>query len=439
MLLLPSLGFYMSKPLEDEARPHVLLLATQPWPVGARLGMALRAVGFRTSIWCTRTHPMLLTDAVHRRHPYRILAVRSLEAAILTANPDLIVPCDEPATANLQELAERAGTVSHVDSRILPVIRRSLGPNLNKLTQRAHVLKAAGDGGAPVPANAAIATMAELRAWLNANGFPAYLKADGTFGGVGVRLVHTYEEAEAAFRSLDGPPRTARVFKRLTLDLDPTLLMPLFRRHRPALSVQRSVPGVDVNSAIFCWEGRVWASLTMQVVQIGYEFGPSTVLRRIRNATMDRTAEILASRLNLSGFYGLDFILDEQTGVPWLLEMNSRATQIPHLALGPGHDLPAAAFAAVTGLPIRPRPPVTTQETIALFPQEWDRDPASPLIRSAYHDVPWEAPALVRAYVRQRPEVRRLITRSYWRHRKGQKLRLASSAEIAALFPKVKL
>ncbi len=31
---------------------------------------------------------------------------------------------------------------------------------------------------------------------------------------------------------------------------------------------------------------------------------------------MDRTAEILASRLNLSGFYGLDFILEEQTGIP---------------------------------------------------------------------------------------------------------------------------
>ncbi len=80
--------------------------------------------------------------------------------------------------------------------------------------------------------------------------------------------------------------------------------------------------------------------------------------------------------------------------------MNSRATQIPHLALGPGHDLPAAAFAAVTGLPVRPRPAVTNEDTIALFPQEWNRDPASPLIRSgAYHDVPWESPPLVRAFI----------------------------------------
>jgi hypothetical protein len=175
----------------------------------------------------------------------------------------------------------------------------------------------------------------------------------------------------------------------------------------------------------------------MQVVAIGYELGPSTVLRRIQNATMDRTAEILASRLNLSGFYGLDFILEEQTGIAWLLEMNSRATQIPHLALGPGHDLPAAAFAAVTGLAVRPRPAVTNEETIALFPQEWNRDPASPLIRSAYHDVPWESPTLVRACMARPSGFRRMASLSHWRKRKQQKLPIAGSVatEIASRLP----
>ena len=35
--------------------------------------------------------------------------------------------------------------------------------------------------------------------------------------------------------------------------------------------------------------------------------------------------------------------------------MNSRATQIAHLALGPGHDLAAAAFAAIGDVPVHPR------------------------------------------------------------------------------------
>jgi hypothetical protein len=269
------------------------------------------------------------------------------------------------------------------------------------------------------------------------NGFPAYIKADGTFGGIGVRLVHTYDEAGAAFHSLDAPPSPLHVLRRMTINDDPTLVEQLLHRQHHALSVQHAVAGCDVNSAIFCWRGRVLASLSMQVVAIGYDLGPSTVLRRIRNAAMDRTAEILASGLNLSGFYGLDFILDEQTGIPWLLEMNSRATQIPHLAFGAAHDLPAAAFAAITGLPVRPRPAVTTLDTIALFPQEWDRDPASPLIRTSYHDVPWESPALVRAFISQRSQLRRLITRHYWRQRKEQKHRPAASVatEVASRVP----
>jgi hypothetical protein len=429
----------MSESLESGAQPHVLLLATQRWPVGARLGLALRAVGFRVSIWCPPRNPLLLTGAAHRHYPYRILdPVGSMEAAVLATRPDLIVPCDEPATIHLQQLAERAQATPHL-SPVLKAIEQSLGPaaNLNRLTQRAYVLNTAADGGAAVPASAAIATPADLRAWLNVNGFPAYIKADGTFGGSGVRLIHTYEQAEAAFHALDAPPGPVHAFRRLALNDDPTLVGQLIYRQRRPLSVQHVVTGGDVNSAIFCWRGCVLASLSMQVVAIGYELGPSTVLRRIRNAAMDRTAEILASRLNLSGFYGLDFILEEQTGIPWLLEMNSRATQIPHLAFGAGHDLPAAAFAAVTGLPTHPRPAITTQDTIALFPQEWDRDPASPLIRTAYHDVPWESPPLVRAFINQRSELRRLVTRRYWRQRKQQKLRVATSVatEIASRLP----
>lgn len=429
----------MSDSLEPGAQPHVLLLATQPWPVGARLGLALRAVGFRVSIWCPRTNVLLLTGVAYRHYPYRLLdPVGSLEAAVLAAAPDLIVPCDEPATANLQQLAQRAAAAPHL-SAALRAIEFSLGSatNLKRLTERAYVLKTAADGGAAVPASAAVANSTELRAWLSANGFPAYLKADGTFAALGVRQVHTYEEAEAAFRALHAPPRVVNTVNRLIFHRDPSLLTPLFARHRPAVSVQRSVPGVDVNSTIFCWRGRVLASLNMQVVTVRYRFGPSTVLRRIHNAGMDRTAEILAARLNLSGFYGLDFILDEQTGIPWLLEINNRATQIPHLALGPGHDLPAAAYAAVTGLSPSPRPAVTTEDTIALFPQEWERDAASPLIRSAYHDVPWESPPLVRAFINQRSELRRLVTRDYWRQRKQQKVRVAASVatEIASRLP----
>ncbi|HEX6495746.1 MAG TPA: hypothetical protein VF018_09700, partial [Acidobacteriaceae bacterium] len=107
------------------------------------------------------------------------------------------------------------------------------------------------------------------------------------------------------------------------------------------------------------------------------------------------------------------------------------------LALGPSHDLAAAAFAAVTGVPVHPRPVVTAEQTIALFPQEWQRDPASPLIPGAYHDVPWDSPALVRAFVNQRPGWRRLLTQQYWRDRKkkGDFEEPSASSEAAPRVP----
>jgi hypothetical protein len=406
------------------------------------LGLALHAVGFGVSIWSPSGHPLLKTDAADEHYPYGAVGQDSLETAIIAADPDLIVPCDDPATSRLQRVARRALLDSRLH-RVLRVIERSLGPaaDLNKLTERAHVLEVAAEGGVAVPANARLTSSADLRAWFHECGFPAYLKADGTFGGTGVRLVHTYQQAESALRALHAPPGTLGALKRLAIYRDPTLMGPLVRRERPAISVQRSVSGVDVNSAIFCWQGQVLASISVKVLATRYERGPSTVLRRIQNAAMDRAAKILASRLKLSGFYGLDFILEgqgdeEQSGTPWLIEMNSRATQIAHLALGPGHDLPAAAFAAIGDVPVHPRQLVTTQNTIALFPQEWERDPASPLIRSAYHDVPWDAPALVRAYANQRPGLR-VLSHQFWRERRQRKesFERSTSSETAPRLP----
>jgi hypothetical protein len=46
---------------------------------------------------------------------------------------------------------------------------------------------------------------------------------------------------------------------------------------------------------------------------------------------------------------------------------------------------------------------VTGKPTIALFPREWLRDPASPWLTEAFHDVPWDDPEVVRACVQAAP------------------------------------
>jgi hypothetical protein len=42
-----------------------------------------------------------------------------------------------------------------------------------------------------------------------------------------------------------------------------------------------------------------------------------------------------------------------------------------------------------------------THELVAMFPNEWRRDPDSPFLSSALHDVPWDDPGVLGA-MRQR-------------------------------------
>jgi hypothetical protein len=40
-------------------------------------------------------------------------------------------------------------------------------------------------------------------------------------------------------------------------------------------------------------------------------------------------------------------------------------------------------------------------DTVAIFPREWQRDPASPWLQLAHHDVPWDDPAVLLASLRR--------------------------------------
>jgi hypothetical protein len=90
-------------------------------------------------------------------------------------------------------------------------------------------------------------------------------------------------------------------------------------------------------------------------------------------------------------------MLDAQTRDAYMIEINPRATQVGHLAFGEGHDLATALASAFTGTVVPAAPRVTENDVIALFPQEWHRDPASAFLRTGYHDVPWDQPDLKRA------------------------------------------
>jgi hypothetical protein len=390
---------------EATMKPAVLLATTSRWYPTARLTTALASAGCKVEAVCPAGHPLRKTKSVRRAHVYHGLApLVSFARAISLTQPDFIVSGDDLATQHLHRLYAQQQSSGKADSPICALIARSLGSpdSFPVVSARAAFMDVAHEEGVRVPSTQVIRNMDDLRNWVARTGFPTVLKANGTSGGDGVRIVHTLAEAERCFNDLQAPPLLARAVKRALVDQDKTLVWPSILRRRPVVNAQAFIAGQEATSTIFCWKGAVLASLHFEVVNKASSAGHATVVRLIENAEMSTAVEGMVRRLSLSGFYGFDFMLESDTGDAYLIEVNPRSTQVGHLSLGAGHDLPAALYAALSGKPVQPSPKVTEKDTVALFPQEWIRDPESPFLRTAYHDIPWEEPELIRDCVSNR-------------------------------------
>ncbi len=348
---------------------------------------------------CPKSHPVRKTKAVRRIHVYRGLApLNSLARAIAITQPDFVVSGDDLATRHLHRLHAREKRNGNAESPICALIERSLGSpeSFAVVDARAAFMDLAHQEGLRAPATEAIGNTDDLKAWVARMGLPIVLKANGTSGGDGVRIAHTLTEAERFFRELHAPPLLARAAKRALVDQDKTLVWPSLLRRRPVVNAQEFVSGREATSAIACSRGTVLASLHFEVVNKASSRGHATVVRVIENAEMSAAAEKMARRLNLSGLYGFDFMLEADTGNAYLIEINPRSTQVGHLSLGSGRDIPAALYAALSGKAVEEAPKITEKDMIALFPQEWIRDAESPFLRFAYHDIPLQEPELIR-------------------------------------------
>jgi hypothetical protein len=97
--------------------------------------------------------------------------------------------------------------------------------------------------------------------------------------------------------------------------------------------------------------------------------GCASVVQLIENREMKIAAENIAARLGLSGFFGLDFILEKDSERAFLIEMNPRLTPPCYLRLEKGRDLVGAMWASVTGEDLPENVPVTRSNLIVYQPE----------------------------------------------------------------------
>jgi len=362
-------------------------------------------VGHIVSIVCpVHRHPSRKVKVIHGTFPYKVLApLDSLTDALEAFKPDIIIPCDDLAVRHLHRLhsSKRARQAAEVD--IPALIVRSLGAPESYATvdSRYLLLQISREERILTPETSVVDNLDDLEQWGSAQPFPWVLKADGTTAGAGVRIAHTLEEARSFFSDLRRPIGLLRSIKRLMVDRDFILEREWLygvRRVRTSVVAQSFVRGSAANCAVACWKGEVLAGMSCEAVSTETPVGPATVVRLVDNAEMMVAARRIARRLSLSGFFGLDFVIEEGTGAAYLIEMNPRCTPPSHLRLGAGRDMVGALSAQLTGEPLSEPASITHNELIAYFPQALLRN--SEFLSSSYHDVPEAEPELIQELCR---------------------------------------
>lgn len=387
-------------------KPSVLLVTAYRWPSSARVAMAFAGAGWHVEAVCPRGHIFENVQAIRGLHDYHFLdGASSVRRAISSTQPDLVVPCDDLAAGLLRHLCDFDVTSSG-SGELHALLTRSLGDasSYRDLDSRSRIANLAKQQGVAVPQTDVVRSDAELEAWVVRNELPAFLKTDGSSGGYGVRLVSTLAEARRAFASLRAPIGILRALKRAVFDNAKTFIVPALKRTRSVVNIQKCVPGEEATCTAACWQGKVLACLVLRVLKTNGPVGYSTVVQVVSSPDILQAVERMVRCLGISGLCGFDFVIEPRSGRPFLIEINPRATQTTHLGLGTGNDLPLALRSGVTGNSFEPRLDNRTGDIIALFPQEWLRDPHSEFLRTAHHDVPWSEAEFVRACFSSRAE-----------------------------------
>lgn len=364
-------------------------------------------------------HPAQKARGIARVFPYNgFHPLTSLRTAIRTFDPDVLVPCCDRSVQHLHELHAISQLQGAAGKEIVALIEHSLGSSdsFAIVSSRRELLETARAEGILVPEMSAIRSVSDLKRWSAESAPPWVIKADGTWGGRGVRIANTRAEAEHCFLELTERTGELELIKRMILNRNRDWILYDRKRSRPAAVAQVLINGRPANCVVVCKGGKLLAGTAVEVIRAQGPTGPATVVQVVEGAEMMQAAQRIARRLGLSGFFGLDFIIENGTDATYLIEMNPRCAPPCHLPLGKGRDLVAAMWSDLTGKPQPQIQSVTNKRRVAYFPQNHDDvdDPLGARWDATYSDIPNGEPELIHELLHpwsERSIVGRLVDR----------------------------
>jgi predicted ATP-grasp superfamily ATP-dependent carboligase len=367
--------------------PRILIVTmATDWPAAARLAAGLQHAGFAVLACCPRDSFLAATRFVERFVLFEDGVAFGTLAQLLVdlveqERLDLLIPGDDFAIWLLHRLHRDlarlfpAAPVTQILERSLCALDRQA-----ELELKTRLPETAAALGIRIPAQIIEPSWAQAMDFATLHGAPVVVKLDRTWGGAGVRVCSDEAALQTALAYI--PPALA------------ALGVPARRL------LQRYIPGRTAVVVLVAWRGVVLSAFAVVKLHSHPEqTGPSSVVARLDDPRLLDSAAQLVRHFSYSGFADVEFRLEAGNGEPYLIEINPRAQPLCHLGQHFGADLCAALFAAVTGAPPPPAVEIADDRPVALFPNEWCRDPSSPYLASAYHDVPWQDPALLRRLV----------------------------------------
>ena len=380
---------------------RVLVCATQQHSLAAVLAYRLKADGVRVAAIAPHS-PTIGAIKLDVRVHYQLGRFgRTLADTVRSFTPDLLIPCDDLAAYALHEMHRQWSQETTPEcQQLVRLIEKSLGDSKYYPTMRSKIelLRLATELDISVPVTIVVPSAGDVASALKQTLLPAMIKADQSFGGLGVRKVRTPDEATTGLTAFTKPSSLTAALKDCVREgrLLPYQLRRRF--HAPRVSVQACIAGRPANRAVVCENGKVIAGVTVKVLETMEENGPATVIETIAHEQISRDVKLLVAALGISDFVGFDFMLDSNERA-WLLELNPRVTPACCLFAPGASSLGRALRGWLDGdVAVLDDPPAG--QRIVMFPQEIQRDRTSPLLDGPDHHVPWQAPELVLACLR---------------------------------------
>jgi hypothetical protein len=385
----------MSTPKDSANEPPAVLIVTMgtDYVAPARMPFELQRAGFRVAMLAPRE-----SLAAHTAHcdlrGFFPSGAKLIEWLSILADwigsvaPVMILPADDVTVRTLFQLALEPppGVPEATAAALKDAIVRSLGNPAGWIESVDKTLLfelarsqglAVADGGIATTEDEAIAIAERL-------GYPTIIRTDyGSAGGGAARCLSAID-VRAAIRG-HRPPEAWR-------PSGPTRFL-----------VQRWVDGNVVTRASLAWQGREIAGVTRgRLATYGSALGFASVVEYAGIPQVQAATARLFELFGIHGFVGTQFVVENETETPYLVEINRRIVPTTHGARIVGIDLAQVLRTMIDGgtwggpQDLPPGPGARLQ----LFPQEWYRDEASAWLRNLASDAPWHDPPLLEAMVR---------------------------------------